>query len=297
LNDKTKAHIGLVATNIFFAANLTAVKYLTGNGFMKPTGMNVVRAAVCVMLFWAIFAFRPSQQKIDKKDRGRFFLCALMGIAINQMLFLKGLSLTYPVHAALLMLTTPVLITFIAAWLLKEKLSRYKFLGLCLSLTGAAVLISARQGSGAGTNILLGDIYVIINAVSYAFYFVLVKPLMLKYNPLLIIRWIFTLGLLMMVPFGWQEFIEIKWASFSFIEYACIILIAVFGTFLAYLFNIYGISRLGASVAGAYIYLQPVFATFISMIFLKEGLELYKLAAAVLIFAGVYLCNRQVKAA
>ena len=54
----------------------------------------------------------------------RFFCCALTGIAINHMLFLKGLSLSYAIHAALLMLTTPILITFIAAWLLKEMISK-----------------------------------------------------------------------------------------------------------------------------------------------------------------------------
>jgi drug/metabolite transporter (DMT)-like permease len=65
------------------------------------------------------------------------------------------------------------------------------------------------------------------------------------------------------------------------------------GTFLAYLFNIYGIKILGASIAGAYIYTQPFFATIIAMVFLKESLELYKILAALLIFTGVYLSNKQ----
>ena len=134
---------------------------------------------------------------------------------------------------------------------------------------------------------------IIINAISYSIYFILVKPLMLKYNPVQVICWIFTLGLLMILPFGLTEFMAIKWQNFGTIEYGCISFIIIGGTFLAYLFNAYGITILGASVAGAYIYVQPVFATVIAMVFLKEKLELYKIFAAVLIFTGVYLSNRK----
>jgi len=291
------AHLGLVGTNLFFAINLSAVKYLTANNFMQPFGMNVIRVGVSVLLFWLLFLFYPSQKKIDRKDTPRFVLCALTGIAINQMLFLKGLSLTYSIHAVLLMLTTPILITIIAAWILKERINIYKALGLALGVGGAVVLITARQSSGTGQNVLLGDVLVLINAISYTFYFILVKPLMIKYNPVQVIRLVFTYGLLMVLPFGWNEFVSIQWQTFGATEYTCITLITIFGTFLAYLFNVYGIKVLGASVAGAYIYIQPVFATIIAMIFLGEKLELYKIVAAALIFAGVYLCNKKIEKA
>lgn len=291
MNIKTKAHIGLLTTNLFFAINLSAVKYLTGNSFMKPFGMNVIRVGVSVFLFWFFFFFNTQQKVIEKKDLPRFLLCALTGIAINQLLFLKGLSLTYSIHAALLMLTTPILITIIAALVLKEQISINKIIGLGLGVSGAIVLITLRQNTGSGNDILSGDILIIINAVSYTIYFILVKPLMTKYNPVQVIRWIFTFGLFMVIPFGWNEFIEIEWKSFGFAEYGCISMIVIGGTFLAYLFNVYGIKILGASVAGTYIYSQPVFAAVIAMVFLKEKLELYKIFAAVLIFSGVYLSN------
>ena len=285
--------MGLLATNLFFAINLSAIKYLTANNYMQPFGMNVIRVGMSALLFWLLFLLNPSHKKIERQDIPRFILCALTGVAINQMLFLKGLSLTYSIHAVLLMLTTPILITIIAAWLLKERINIYKIIGLGLGISGAIVLITSRQNTGNGDNILLGDVLIIINAISYSIYFILVKPLMLKYNPVQVIRWIFTLGLLMILPFGLTEFMAIKWQNFGTIEYGCISFIIIGGTFLAYLFNAYGITILGASVAGAYIYVQPVFATVIAMVFLKEKLELYKIFAAVLIFTGVYLSNRK----
>ena len=245
-----------------------------------------------MILFWLLFLLKPVKVKIEKQDIKRFLLCAITGVAINQLLFLKGLSLTYSIHASLLMLTTPILIVFIAAWILRERLSPVKLIGLALGIGGAAVLVLGKENSGEGNDILFGDVLILINAVSYTFYFVLVKPLMLKYDPIVIIRWIFSFGFFLVLPFGWVEFTQIQWAHFTTIDYTCMALVVLTGTFLAYLFNVYGIKILGASIAGFYIYTQPVFAALIAMIFLKEPLSLYKMVAALLIFAGVFLANR-----
>ncbi len=293
MNNNIKAHLGLLGTNLFFAINLSAVKYLTGNVLIGPFGINVIRVGVSVMLFWTLFLFSPQKSAIRRKDIPRFILCALTGIAINQMLFLKGLSMTYSIHAVLLMLTTPILITIIAAWVLKENLTLFKAIGLALGISGAVVLILARKNSGAGNQVLLGDILVIVNAVSYAVYFILVKPLMHHYHPVHVIRWVFTFGFIMVLPFGWNELQAARWNSFGSLEFTLLALIVIAGTFLAYLFNVYGIKKLGASVAGTYMYSQPVFAAVIAMVFLHEGLELYKVIAAVLILTGVYLSNRK----
>lgn len=293
--DRTLAHAALLGTNLFFAINLSAAKHLTSQHLAGPFGINLIRVAVSTALFWLLFLAKPTDVRINRKDTGRFILCAITGIAINQLLFLKGLSLTYSIHASLLMLTTPILIVFIAAWVLKEKISLLKLTGLALGVAGAVVLIMARDNSGQGNDILLGDILVLINAVSYTVFFILVKPLMQRYNPVMIIRWVFTIGLVLVLPFTWNEFTAIRWEAFSPDDAACLVLVVFTGTFLAYLFNAYGIKVLGPSVAGSYIYTQPVFAAVIAMLFLKEELPFYKIAAALLIFTGVYLANKPVK--
>lgn len=293
MNKRTTAHLALLFTNLFFAINLSAVKQLTHLQLAKPFGINVVRVGVSVILFWLIYLIKPTRIKIDRQDIKRFVLCALTGIAINQLLFLKGLSLTYSIHAALLMLTTPLLIVCIATWILKERISITKMTGLALGISGAFILIAANDSQGTGGDVFWGDILILLNAVSYTFYFILVKPLMAKYDAVMVIRWIFTFGLLMVLPFGWSEFIQIQWQHFSTLDFVCMTLIVFTGTFLAYLFNVYGIKVLGSTVAGFYIYTQPVFAALIAILFLKEHLLMYKIIAALLIFSGVYLVNKQ----
>lgn len=292
MHQRTKAHLALLFTNIFFAINYTAVKQLINTNLVKPFGLNLLRVAITAILLWILFAFKPAKEPVKRKDMGRFFLCALTGIAINQLLFLKGLSITYSIHASLLMLTTPILITFIAAWVLKERLNNFKIAGLVMGIAGAAILISARNGSGTGSQVLFGDILIILNAISYTIYFVLVKPLMLEYKPVVVIRMIFTIGFFLILPFCWKEFTEIPWQSYNAGSYTLLFLIIFCGTFLAYLFNVYGIKVLGASMAGTYIYSQPVFAASIAIIFLGETLSVYKIIAAIFIFAGVYLANK-----
>ncbi len=287
-----KAHWAVFITNLLFGVNFSIVKYISPQ-YIKPFGLNFIRVLVTVILLWLLYAVKPSKAGIDKKDIPAFVLCALTGVAINQLLFIKGLTLSTPIHGALLILATPVFILLIAFALKKESITIFKTLGLMLSISGASLLIISGKKSIAGDNILLGDLLIVINSVSYAFYYILVKPLMAKYSPVHVLRWVFTFGIIIITPFCFSQFAAIDWKSFSFVEFAALGFVVIGATFIPYLFTVYGLQHLSASTAGAYIYLQPVFSAIVSVIFFHEDLSFYKLLAAVFIFAGVFLVNRK----
>ena len=138
---------------------------------------------------------------IQRKHIGRFFLCGLTGVAVNQMLFIKGLTMTSTIHASLLMLCTPLLITLFAFWVLKEKVTLMKAAGLALGIGGSILLILTKENAPKIESNWLGDLLIVANAISYAIYFILVKPLMKEYTAIHVIRWVFTFGLLMILPF------------------------------------------------------------------------------------------------
>jgi drug/metabolite transporter (DMT)-like permease len=238
-----------------------------------------------------MYLLKPSSAVIQKKHIPRFMLCALTGIAINQTFFIKGLSLTTPIHAALLMLACPIFITFIAAWLLKEAITITKILGLIIGIAGSVILISIKENAITGSNVLLGDLMILINAVSYGFFMVIVRPLMQQYSAVHVMRWVFTLGAIMILPFGWQQFMDVDWYTLDIQQWSALVYIVLGGTFLAYLFNLYGIRHLGASATGAYIYTQPVFAAVIAILFFGEHLNWQKGIAGLFIFSGVFLVN------
>ncbi len=292
MKETTKAHLALLGTNLFFAINFTAIKYIINEGFARPFAINIVRVGVSAILLWLLVFLEPVKTLIQKKDIGRFLLCALLGVAINQLLFVKGLSLTWSIHASLLMLSTPILITIIAAWILKEKLTSLKILGLLAGIAGAVILVSSRENTGNATEVLVGDMMILGNAIAYTIYFVLVKPLMKTYDPIALIRVIFTIGFFMMLPFCWQEFREVQWNGYTPLAWLNLGIVVLPGTFLAYLFNVYGIKILGAATAGNYIYSQPFFAATIAVFVLGESISMAKIVAAIFIFAGVYLTNK-----
>lgn len=288
-----KAFFAALGANLIFGSSYTAVKYITPQ-YIHPFALNFVRVAVTLTLFWILFLFKPGKIKFDKKDLPRFAICALTGIVINQLFFIKGVSLTTVIHSSLLSLGSPIFITIIAAFLLKEKFTLLKGLGLACGIGGASILVLMKDHTGAvASNMVLGDILVLINAISYAFYLVLVRPLMAKYSGIQVLRWIFTIGALGILPIGFPYMLEASWSSFDMSHWLVLGYVAVFATFVAYLLTVKSIALIGSSATGAFIYTQPVFAAIFAMLFAGEYFTLYKVMAAALIFTGVYLVNKK----
>lgn len=275
-----------------FGVNFSIVKLISPQ-FILPFGLNFIRVAVTVVLFWLLFLLKPGRAGIDKKDIPRFILCALTGVAINQLMFIKGLTLTTPIHAALLMLITPAFILLIAVSLRHEQMTLLKATGLLLGIGGCSLLILSKERSVIGSDVLMGDTLVLLNGISYSFYFILVKPLMQKYTALQVIRWVFTFGFVFILPFCWSQFINTDWQQFGTNELLSLAFVVLGATFLAYLFTVYGLQHLSASATGAFIYLQPIFSTLFSFLVFGEIMTFSKILAAVLIFAGVYLVNKK----
>ena len=290
MKPEAKAHIAVLSTNLFFAINFSLVKYISP-ALIKPYAVNILRVGVSLILFWLLWTMSDVKPHIKRKHWVRFFLCGLMGIAINQMFFIKGITYTSAIHASLLILLTPILITVFAFTVLKEKVTVIKALGLALGIGGAVLLILSKEQSSSASDYLFGDLLIVINAISYTIYFIIVKPLMAVYPPLHVVRWVFTFGFLMILPFGWNEFVRIPWVKLEWSHYLSILFIVVPGTFLAYFFTIYGIQHLGAGATGSYIYTQPVFAAIIAVVFFHEQLTPAKLLAGIMIFLGVFLVS------
>ncbi len=286
-----KAHLALLGANLFYGAGFTVAKTVMPR-LIEPFGFILIRVAIVTALFWMTgFGGPKYHTKIAKRDWPVLVLGGLFGVALNQMLFFYGLNLTLPIHASLIMMSTPLLITLIAAVVLKAGLSWDKALGLLLGIGGAVLLMTAGKDIGAMATATRGDLFVLLNAASYAIYLVIIKPLMLRYRPVIVVRWVFLFGLLFVLPFSWTEFGAIDWPQFMASDYAAVAFIVICCTFFTYLWNMYALRVLSPATAGAYIYLQPVFAAIISVLWAGEALSWVKVLAAVLIFTGVYLVN------
>ncbi len=260
--------------------------------YVDAFGFIVMRVGGSVVLFWLISFFGP-KEKIAKEDFPRIVAAAFFGVAFNMLTFFKGLSYTSPIMGAVLMVTTPMIVLVLSAFIMKERMENRKILGIILGLAGTVTLILYGKSLVNATNASLGNLLVFVNAVSYGFYLIIVKKLMDKYNAFTFVKWIYTFGFLMVLPFGWNEFQAIDFAHLPTDIFWKIGFVVVFSTFLTYLLNLISMRELKPTTVAVFIYLQPLFATIFAVSLGKDDLSFVKLISAVLIFVGVYLVTQK----
>ena len=126
-------------------------------------------------------------------------------------------------------------------------------------------------------------------------YLVVVKELIVKYNPIIFVKLLYLFGLFMVFPFGISEFLEISWQEMPTDIYLKTGFVILFTTCITYLFNLFALSKLKPTTVSVFIYLQPVIATIYALIVGSDQLNITKIAATLLIFSGVFLVTRQPK--
>jgi len=294
MNKTLQAHLALLIANIIYSANFSIAKEVMP-AYVQPFAFVVMRVGGALVLFWMVSSIFI-REKIDKKDLPRIALLALFGVTINQLLFLKGLSLSTPINASIIMVSNPIIVLVIAAIVLKEKISIGKMAGIAFGIAGALLLLLFNKTFSFGSETITGDILILINSMSWAMYIILVKPLMKKYNTFTIVKWVFLFGFFFVLPFGFNEFKQINWISMPFEVWRNILFVVIASTFFAYILNTYALRALSPSVVSIYIYLQPFLASLIAIFYYRnDELDVRKICAGLLIIIGVYLVSQPQK--
>jgi drug/metabolite transporter (DMT)-like permease len=291
MNKRTWALLAATMVSVIYGVTFTIAKDVMPQ-YIEPFGFIVLRVGGSVILFWIVSLFIP-KEKIDLADFPRIIAAALFGVALNMLTFFKGLSYTSPIMGAVLMVTTPMIVLILSAFIMRERMKKRKVLGIVLGLAGTISLILYGKSMINAPNEMIGNLLVFINAVSYGFYLILVKKLMDKYNAFTFVKWIYTFGFIMVLPFGWSEFDAIIWGNFNTPIWWKVFFVVVFSTFLTYLLNLVSMRELKPTTVAVFIYLQPLFATIFAISLGKDDLSWVKIGSAVLIFTGVYLVTQK----
>lgn len=287
MSKRNLALIGATLVSIIYGVTFTIAKDVMP-AYIDAYGFILLRVGGSVLLFWLAWLFMP-KEKIEIGDFPRIIAAAFFGVAFNMLTFFKGLSLTSPISAAVIMVSTPMIVLTLSAIIMKERMQKRKVFGIVLGLIGTAFLILYGKSIGNATNAGLGNFLVLVNAISYGFYLIVVKKLMDKYNAFTFVKWIYLFGFLMVLPFGWTEFQAVNWAAVPEVIGWKIGFVVIFSTFLTYLLNLLSMKKLKPTTVAVFIYLQPLFATIFAIGLGKDELSLVKIGSALLIFTGVYL--------
>ena len=291
MSKRNWALLAATLVSIIYGVTFTIAKDVMPT-YINPFGFIFLRVGGTMFLFWLTSLFITTE-KIEKADFPRIIAASFFGIAFNMLTFFKGLSYTSPIMGAVLMVTTPMLVLVLSAIIAKERMESRKIIGILLGLAGTITLILYGKSIKNAPNATLGNFLVFINAVSYAFYLIIVKKLMDKYNAFSFVKWIYFFGFLMVIPFGWNEFHEINWITIPSNVYVKIGFVVLFSTFFTYLLNLLSMKELKPTTVAVFIYLQPLFASIFAIGLGKDELSWIKIGSALLIFVGVYLVTQK----
>ncbi|MFT4522412.1 MAG: drug/metabolite transporter (DMT)-like permease [Bacteroidia bacterium] len=283
-----KVHLALFGVALIYGGTYSIAKGVMPQ-YLGPSGFVFLRIATAAVLF-NLVAWLKGFEKLEPGDLMKLAIAGFFGVAGNMMFFFNGLSRTTATNASTLMLTAPIFVVIFSLLLLKTKIYWHQIAGILIAAIGAMLLIGG-EGIQIENNTLFGDAMIIVNAISFAFYLVYVKQLLVKYEVITITRYTFIFGIIYTIPFAFNDLLIADYGSFPASIWASLAFVAVMTTFVAYLLNAWAVKYAMPAVVGSYIYLQPIIATFIAVLFAGEMLSVKKVIFALLIFVGVYLVS------
>ena len=245
-----------------------------------PEALAMIRMAGGALFFQAITHVRGAQGvAISRRDHVKLAGLSILGIALNQTLFLLGLRWTTPFSTSLLGATIPVFAAGLAVIFGKERLSWRTVMGIALAMLGVFSLI----GNGSLDR---GAILVALNSLSYAAYVVLSRDVVLRVGALRTVAWIFTYAAILFAPFGVRPLLT-QLPMLTPRGTGFVIYILVMPTIVAYLLNAWALGQSSATLVTIYIYLQPLIAAVVAWVQLGTGISQRAWLAALLIVAGL----------
>ena len=283
-----RIHAALATVALLFSLNYVISKVgLHAFSSMTFAYIRVLGSAIVLNLIFRGKELPP----LSRTDRRRVIGYSILGVVINQFLFLGGLALTSAHVTAILMTLIPVFALVAAIILGRERASLAKTAGIAVALAGALAVVG-REGLHGADKSLVGDLLLIGNGVAYALYLVLSKPDMKRLTPQRVIARMFAIGAVIMLPIAaWPMWTE-KWASIPASAWLVLLFVIAGPTVAAYLLNAWALAHTDSSLVAAYIYAQPILTIILAAIFLGETIQPVAIAAAVMIIAGVYLAGR-----
>jgi len=290
MNNTWKSHLALFLANFLYGINYVVAKGVMPV-YITPVALTFLRIMPATILFW-IAGLMVKHNKIEPKDYLNLFLAGIFGVFLNQFMFIKGLSLSGPINAAIIMTTNPIIVLLVSAFVLREKLSKLKLIGIFVGAVGALILVVGKGFSGFSQQSIAGDLLLLGNSISFAVYMIFAKPLMRKYDAFFVLKWIFLFGAILYFPFGINEFILVKWNVMPPHILFSLVYVVLGTTFLTYLLINYALKRLKPTTVSIYVYIQPVIACITAIAIGVDALTVLNILASLLVFSGVFLVSK-----
>lgn len=282
----TGPHLALVAVQVIFGTWPIVGKIALRA--LPSTGLVAVRVAGAALAFLLLLRLRGRLVLPARADLARLALYGLLGVALNQLLYVKGLALSTAVNAALLSTSIPVFTLLVGALLGYERITTRMVAGTAIAAAGVIYLVGPLRADFSSDK-TLGNFLLVANTVAYGAYIALSRDVFRRYGALTAMMWVFAFGFLFTAPVGGFYLAHVELQTLGLGIWLAVAYIVLVPTVGAYYLNAWALERVPPSTVAVYIYLQPLMAFAVAPLVLgdEERWGARNWVAAALIFAGV----------
>ena len=282
--------MAMFSVALFYAANYSIAKWAMPE-FISPFAFITLRVG-CGALFFGSYYFLVDREKIEnKRDFFDLAVCAFFGVALNMLAFFKGLSMTSAINASVLMMISPIMVVLYTAIGSKTHIKFQVYLGIFIAFMGAVLLMKVDTFSLSSDG-FIGDLLIMLNASSFAFHLYYVARLLKKYKATTVTAFMFMIGFVWVLPVGYSEFVAVNWSSFTDKAIFALVFVVLFVTIANYILNVWAVQNSSSTLAGSYIYLQPLLAALIAIALGMDIITWSKAGFGLLIVLGLWLVNK-----
>lgn len=285
-------HLAAFTCYCIFGFNIVACRNIALSGLVPPLSLFCFRSAGAALLFFLLSKFLP-EERLERGDMFKIFCASMLGLFLTQIAFLVAIKETTPLDCSVVASLTPIFTMFVSAIFIKEPITWKKVLGVMVSFGGVMYLIlnSVSGELGVTASSPIGLFLIVLNALFFALYLGIFRPLIAKYHVVTFMKWMFLFSALVAVPLDVKDLVAMHYAEFPLSLVLTILGVVFFSTFVAYLLVSCAQKLLRPTLVSLYSYVQPIVATGLSIYLGMDVVTWQKVCAAVLVFVGVYIVN------
>lgn len=288
---KSMVDLMLVAVVVIWGANYTIGKF--GMQSLSPDVFTLVRFLLVIPVLLIMVKWADGSLAIRKKDIPAFMIAAMIGITLYQTLFVASLKYTTATNASLLVAMSPLFTVVIAVLRKRERLTPMLLTGSLFAVLGV-ILVKGMGESGFDFSLssLKGDLIAGIASFLFGVYPYATAPLSKSYSAVKITLYTALFGALFLFLYSGLDLLEVDWGNLPAAAWWSLLYSVLPVTAYSLAAWNYGIEVLGPARAMPYMYLVPVTAILVAMVWIGETMNGWQWMGAVMILGGVFLVRQ-----
>lgn len=256
--------------------------------WISASGVALARIFGATVIIWILSLFFK-KEKIQRGDWKLLWASAVMMLGFVYV-FSLAFNTASPIDIAIILTFQPILVVVINAIFKHEHVSLLEVAGMVIALGGALLVILGGGSFDSGR--LVGDLFAVVCAITYAIYLVIIEGPSQRYGTISLMKWVFlftsilALPLIFTIPAGMPIFTHGKalpWLLLGFI--------ILFPTVYCYMVTPPAIRLVGSEVLAFYQYLVPVITTVVAIAAKMDSFHWYQPVSFIIIVCGVILVN------